>query len=108
MGKILTIELEKDSRGLGFTVTSRDVTTGNESERPLYVKNITLGGVALKDGRLQAGDRLLYVNGVAMTGKSQVEAVNILRSTQGRVRIKVSRQEPLIDVSIYSKSDHYA
>eukprot|EP00118_Oscarella_pearsei_P002071 m.9397 g.9397 ORF g.9397 m.9397 type:complete len:1096 (+) comp21331_c0_seq1:119-3406(+) len=98
LGKIITIELEKDSRGLGFTVTSRDINTGKEAERPLYVKNITLGGVALRDGRLRAGDRLLFVNGVPMTGKAQIDAVNILRSTQGRVTLQVSRQEPLIDI----------
>jgi C-terminal processing protease CtpA/Prc len=52
-------------------------------------------GAAVEDGRLKPGDRLLEVNGVEMTGKTQSEAVAILRNApQGsKVSIVVSRQE---------------
>jgi C-terminal processing protease CtpA/Prc len=52
-------------------------------------------GAAVEDGRLKPGDRLLEVNGVEMTGKTQSEAVAVLRNApQGsKVSIVVSRQE---------------
>lgn len=52
-------------------------------------------GAAVEDGRLKPGDRLLEVNGIEMTGKSQAEAVAVLRNAPpgSRVKIVVSRQE---------------
>lgn len=56
-------------------------------------------GPAIEDGRLRIGDRLLEVNNVEMTGKSQAEAVALLKSLPlgSKVRIVVSRQEDVID-----------
>lgn len=56
-------------------------------------------GAAVEDGRLKIGDRLLEVNGVEMTGKSQAEAVAVLRNAPAgsKVRIVVSRQEDVPD-----------
>lgn len=53
----------------------------------------------MEDGRLKIGDRLLEVNGIEMTGKSQAEAVAILRNAPSgsKVRIVVSRQEDVAD-----------
>lgn len=53
----------------------------------------------MEDGRLKIGDRLLEVNGIEMTGKSQAEAVAILRNAPAgsKVRIVVSRQEDVAD-----------
>lgn len=49
----------------------------------------------MEDGRLRPGDRLLAVDGVELTGKSQSEAVALLRNVppNGKVKIVVSRQE---------------
>lgn len=59
----------------------------------IYICNFQ--GAAVEDGRLKPGDRLLEVNGVEMTGKTQSEAVSVLRNApQGsKVSIVVSRQE---------------
>lgn len=56
----------------------------------------------MEDGRLKIGDRLLEVNGVEMTGKSQSEAVAVLRNAPpgSKVRIVVSRQEDVVDNSL--------
>lgn len=55
-----TIQLQKGTSGLGFQITSRDVSTV-ESSQPIYVKHIATGGPAFTDGRLKLGDRLLEV-----------------------------------------------
>lgn len=48
------------TEGLGFSITSRDVTIGGSA--PIYVKNILPRGAAIQDGRLKAGDRLIEVS----------------------------------------------
>uniref|UniRef100_G1S951 Par-3 family cell polarity regulator n=1 Tax=Nomascus leucogenys TaxID=61853 RepID=G1S951_NOMLE len=57
IGKRLNIQLKKGTEGLGFSITSRDVTIGGSA--PIYVKNILPRGAAIQDGRLKAGDRLI-------------------------------------------------
>ncbi|XP_046564857.1 LOW QUALITY PROTEIN: partitioning defective 3 homolog [Haliotis rubra] len=92
IGRKIQIQLQKGALGLGFSITSRDNPTG---ESPIYIKNILVKGAAVQDGRLKPGDRLLEVNGMEMTGKSQSEAVGQLRSIpEGHVcNLVVSRQE---------------
>ncbi|XP_041366906.1 partitioning defective 3 homolog [Gigantopelta aegis] len=93
IGKKISIDLIKGPLGLGFSVTSRDNPTSPQC--PIYIKNILPEGAAVSDGRLKSGDRLLEVNGVEMTGKSQAEAVAFLRkiATGNKVNLVVSRQE---------------
>jgi len=52
------------------------------------------------DGRLKPGDRLLAVNGIDLTGKTQTEVVNVLRNILSgtKVKIVVSRQEDINQV----------
>ncbi|XP_072364430.1 partitioning defective 3 homolog isoform X4 [Scyliorhinus torazame] len=93
VGKKLNIQLKKGPEGLGFSITSRDVPVGGSA--PIYVKNILPKGAAIQDDRLKAGDRLLEVNGVDLTGKIQEEVVTLLRNTKmgGTVSLLVLRQE---------------
>lgn len=93
IGKMIEIELTKGNYGLGFSVTTRDNPAGGHC--PIYIKNILPKGAAVEDGRLKPGDRLLEVNNMEMTGKSQAEVVALLRSivNGGKVRLIVSRQE---------------
>ncbi|XP_071958211.1 partitioning defective 3 homolog isoform X3 [Antedon mediterranea] len=93
IGRKLYIQLMKGPQGLGFSVTTRDNIGAGTN--PIYIKNILPKGAAIADGRLKAGDRLLEVNGIEMTGKTQMEAVTILRSVKlgGVVNLVVSRQE---------------
>ncbi|XP_076602552.1 partitioning defective 3 homolog B-like isoform X1 [Chaetodon auriga] len=94
-GRRLRIDLKKGSEGLGFTVVTRDSSVHGPG--PILVKNILSRGAAVKDGRLQSGDRILEVNGVDITGVGQEELVCMLRSTrQGEsVCLVVLRQEDM-------------
>lgn len=93
IGKKFDLELTKGQDGLGFSVTTRDNPVAG-GHCPIYIKNILPRGAAIEDGRLRSGDRLLEVNGVEMTGKSQSEVVTMLRNiAQGGVaRLLISRQ----------------
>uniref|UniRef100_A0A3Q4HMZ5 Partitioning defective 3 homolog B-like n=1 Tax=Neolamprologus brichardi TaxID=32507 RepID=A0A3Q4HMZ5_NEOBR len=94
-GRRLRIDLKKGPEGLGFTVVTRDSSVHGPG--PILVKNILPRGAAVKDGRLQSGDRILEVNGVDITGVGQEELVCMLRSTrQGEsVSLVVLRQEDI-------------
>ncbi|NWJ02446.1 PAR3L protein, partial [Crypturellus undulatus] len=91
--KKIKIDLKKGPEGLGFTVVTRDSSVHGPG--PIFVKNILPKGAAVKDGRLQSGDRILEVNGRDITGRTQEELVAMLRSTkQGEtVSLLVARQE---------------
>ncbi|KAL1138101.1 hypothetical protein AAG570_009794 [Ranatra chinensis] len=94
MGRKVEIALAKGQYGLGFSVTTRDNPAGGNC--PIYIKNILPKGAAVEDGRLRPGDRLLAVDGVEVTGKSQADVVAMLRNVPpgATVRILVSRQQP--------------
>ncbi|XP_059709243.1 partitioning defective 3 homolog B isoform X4 [Haemorhous mexicanus] len=91
--KKIKIDLKKGPEGLGFTVVTRDSSVHGPG--PIFVKNILPKGAAIKDGRLQSGDRILEVNGRDITGRTQEELVAMLRGTkQGEtVCLIVARQE---------------
>ncbi|XP_008997523.4 partitioning defective 3 homolog B isoform X6 [Callithrix jacchus] len=78
--KKIKIDLKKGPEGLGFTVVTRDSSIHGPG--PIFVKNILPKGAAVKDGRLQSGDRILEVNGRDITGRTQEELVAMLRSTK--------------------------
>lgn len=55
----LSVDVIVGSEGLGFTVVTRDSSIHGPG--PILVKNILPRGAAVKDGRLQSGDRILEV-----------------------------------------------
>lgn len=99
IGRKIEISMCKGPQGLGFSVTTRDNQAGGDC--PIYIKKILSLGAAIEDGRLRPGDRLLEVDGVTMTGKSQSEVVEFLRATKpgATVRLVVSRQQDLSELS---------
>ncbi|XP_031714589.1 partitioning defective 3 homolog B [Anarrhichthys ocellatus] len=107
-GRRLRIDLKKGSEGLGFTVVTRDSSVHGPG--PILVKNILARGAAVKDGRLQSGDRILEVNGVDITGVGQEELVSMLRRTrQGEsVCLVVLRQEDMFLPREMVRTNHNA
>ncbi|XP_050715952.1 partitioning defective 3 homolog isoform X10 [Eriocheir sinensis] len=93
LGRRVTVHLTKGPHGLGFSITTRDNPAGGEA--PIYIKNILPKGAAIEDGTLRIGDRLLEVNGVAVTGNSQSEVAGLLRQIPigGTATLIVSRQD---------------
>lgn len=93
IGTRISVKLVKGPDGLGFKLSARDYCNPGEFS-PIYIKNILPVGAALKDGRLQRGDRLLEVNSIDITQKTLHEAVGILRDANlgDTVDIVVSRQ----------------
>jgi len=89
-GDKILIELSKGTAGLGFSITSRDITTGGHN--PVYIKNILPKGAAITDGRLKVGDQIIEINGVDVSGKDQANVARTLKSASGIVKLLVNRQ----------------
>ncbi|KAL5021229.1 hypothetical protein ScPMuIL_000384 [Solemya velum] len=76
--------------GLGFAVV--EDTRGEQ--HGIYVRSIAPGGAAAHDGQLSVGDQVLDVSDKSLCGLHQ--ALEILNSTQGRVRLRVRKCQPNI------------
>lgn len=50
-----------------------------------------IGGAAGVDGRLMKGDQILTVNGQDVRNASQEEAAAVLKTTTGKVTLKMGR-----------------
>lgn len=83
---IFTVDLHKKAgRGLGLSIVGRHSAPG------VFISEVVRGGVAQLDGRLCQGDQILEVNGQDLTSASQEHAAALLKTTMGRINLKVSR-----------------
>ncbi|KAM9847111.1 disks large homolog 2 isoform 2-T2 [Aulostomus maculatus] len=88
---IIEIKLVKGPKGLGFSIAGGVGNQHIPGDNSIYVTKIIDGGAALKDGRLQVGDRLLMVNNYSLEEVSHEEAVAILKNTSDVVYLKVGK-----------------
>ncbi|XP_045436198.1 multiple PDZ domain protein isoform X3 [Pipistrellus kuhlii] len=89
------IELEKGSKGLGFSILDYQDPV-DPASTVIVIRSLVPGGVAEKDGRLVPGDRLMFVNDVHLENSSLEEAVQALKGAPaGMVKIGVAKPLPL-------------
>ncbi|XP_023483128.2 multiple PDZ domain protein isoform X6 [Equus caballus] len=89
------IELEKGSKGLGFSILDYQDPV-DPASTVIVIRSLVPGGIAEKDGRLLPGDRLMFVNDVTLENSSLEEAVQALKGApSGTVRIGVAKPLPL-------------
>ena len=101
---LLTFEIalnDTGSAGLGVSVkgkTKRIEDNDCSIDLGIFVKTVINGGAASKDGRLRPNDQLININGFSLLGKSNEEAMLILReamqveSKPGHIQLTVSRK----------------
>ncbi|XP_022779810.1 multiple PDZ domain protein-like isoform X3 [Stylophora pistillata] len=89
--KVERIDFVKSPTGLGFAVVEGPGFGGGQTG--IYVKDITEGGSAQKDGRLTKGDQLIAVDNQPIVGLTHAEAVAILKRTKGKVSLVVARKQ---------------
>ncbi|CAB3364120.1 Hypothetical predicted protein [Cloeon dipterum] len=88
---VFEVCLSRGSRGLGLSVTG-GVDCANEPWPGLIrIKRLFPRQPAWQDGNLAPGDVLLEVNGVHLTGMTNYEALEVLRTTSPEVKLKVCR-----------------
>ncbi|XP_065657579.1 multiple PDZ domain protein isoform X3 [Hydra vulgaris] len=100
-----TIVLNKANAGLGFAIG--EGRRSSDGQAGIFIRNITEGGTAFKDGRLSVGDQLLFINSHSLRGLSQSQAVSRIRDSEGEVVLQVSREieVPLDDDKNITKTD---
>ncbi|PNI54486.1 MPDZ isoform 5 [Pan troglodytes] len=103
------IELEKGSKGLGFSILDYQDPI-DPASTVIIIRSLVPGGIAEKDGRLLPGDRLMFVNDVNLENSSLEEAVEALKGApSGTVRIGVAKPLPLSPEEVYvsAKEDSF-
>nr|XP_045001807.1 multiple PDZ domain protein isoform X4 [Jaculus jaculus] len=89
------IDLDKGSRGLGFSILDYQDPL-DPTSTVIVIRSLVPGGLAEKDGRLLPGDRLMFVNDINLENSSLEEAVGALKGApSGTVRIGVAKPLPL-------------
>ncbi|KAM6471085.1 multiple PDZ domain protein isoform 3-T5 [Liasis olivaceus] len=76
--EIQQIELEKGSRGLGFSILDYQDPV-DPANTVIVIRSLVPGGIAEQDGRLLPGDRLMFVNEISLENGSLEEAVQALK-----------------------------
>ncbi|KAL1129913.1 hypothetical protein AAG570_012857 [Ranatra chinensis] len=77
--------IKKPGKGFGLSIVGRKNGPG------IFISDIVQGGAAGTDGRLMKGDQILEVNGQDLRKMSHDEAAAVLKTTAGRVNMKLGR-----------------
>ncbi|XP_023214867.1 multiple PDZ domain protein-like [Centruroides sculpturatus] len=83
---ILEVELHKKSgRGLGLSIVGRKNGPG------VFISEVVKGGIAEANGQLMQGDQILEVNLHDLKNSTQEHAAAILKTTMGKINMKIGR-----------------
>uniref|UniRef100_T1JEZ5 PDZ domain-containing protein n=1 Tax=Strigamia maritima TaxID=126957 RepID=T1JEZ5_STRMM len=77
--------LKKPGKGLGLSIV------GLKNGPGVFVSDVVKGGAAEADGRLIQGDQIISVNGHDLKNAMQQQAAAILKTSMGRIHMKVGR-----------------
>uniref|UniRef100_A0A674KDB7 PATJ crumbs cell polarity complex component n=1 Tax=Terrapene triunguis TaxID=2587831 RepID=A0A674KDB7_9SAUR len=94
---VKVIELEKDYKGLGFSILDYQDPL-DPTRTAIVISSLVAGGVAERGGELLPGDRLVFVNEKYLDNATLAEAVEVLKSVPpGTIRLGICK--PLVGES---------
>uniref|UniRef100_A0A1Y1KEW4 PDZ domain-containing protein n=1 Tax=Photinus pyralis TaxID=7054 RepID=A0A1Y1KEW4_PHOPY len=96
-GKETTIEVKSNNHAMGlFLVGGKDTLISDK----IIVLEILPGGAADKDGRIQAGDQILEVNGTCLKDATNETALQTLRQILPKIKLVILRPKSAECVTI--------
>lgn len=84
-----TVELKKDYNGLGITIAG--YVCEKEELSGIFVKSVSKGSAADISGKIQVNDRIVEVDGLCLQGYTNLQAVEVLRSSGNVVKLCLER-----------------
>uniref|UniRef100_A0A8D8LPY9 Afadin n=2 Tax=Cacopsylla melanoneura TaxID=428564 RepID=A0A8D8LPY9_9HEMI len=87
---IQVIKLHKSNSGMGLSIVA--AKGAGQDRLGIYIKSVVKGGAADANGRLQAGDQLLKVDGQSLVGITQEKAAEYLVRTGPIVTLEIAKQ----------------
>ncbi|BFZ25291.1 hypothetical protein BsWGS_28330 [Bradybaena similaris] len=91
--EMMSISLQKVNGSMGLSIVAAQGE--GVPEAGIYIKSVVEGGAAELDGRLDAGDQLVEVDGKSLIGVSQDVAAELMTRTGQVVQLKVAKQAVL-------------
>ncbi|KAH3729846.1 hypothetical protein DPMN_055824 [Dreissena polymorpha] len=88
--EVVNVTFNKVNGSMGLSIVA--AKGDGQSDRGIYIKSVVPEGAAAIDGRLQAGDQLLEVDGKSLVGLTQEKAADIMKHTGHSVTLKVAKQ----------------
>ncbi|CBY21938.1 unnamed protein product [Oikopleura dioica] len=101
--ELITVKLQKNKSGLGFSIAGGVGNQHIEGNDGIFITKIIPGGAAAQEGRLLAGDRIMFVDNNSLARVSHEQAVAFLTNSGSTVLIKLIRENP---VQVESSDDH--
>lgn len=84
-----TVELRKDTNGLGITIAG--YVCEKEELSGIFVKSVSPGSAADLSGRIRVNDRIIEVDGQSLQGFSNHQAVDVLKQSGSVVQLCLER-----------------
>ncbi|KAK4871611.1 hypothetical protein RN001_015735 [Aquatica leii] len=84
-----TVELKKDHNGLGITIAG--YVCEKEELSGIFVKSVSKSSAADLSGKIRVNDRIVEVDGRSLQGYTNLQAVEVLRSSGNVVKLCLER-----------------
>lgn len=88
--EIMDVSFYKGQGGMGLSIVA--AKGAGQDKLGIYIKQVVKDGPAANDGRLQAGDQLLAVNGESLVGVPQERAAELMVKSGANVTLCIAKQ----------------